>query len=1232
VPLTPETKELLDRFEQPAAEYGPVPFWWWSGAQVTRERLRWQMEQMLSQGIGQAVIICLAPRGPLYGRLGDDPQFFSPAWFELLEGACEDAQQLGFKLWLYDQIGFSSANIQGRLIAANPEYAGLALRRTETGEIEEHRSGFDYLSREACASLIEQVHGEFERHVGRWFGTVITGFFADEWPPVPTWSRNFSETFSEQYGYDLRAVRGALFEGGDPESARIRRDYHEHRGRLARRALFDPLADWLEARGLLGGFDQLTSTREGDPIGGVMIYGDYLGTHARFSAPGCDHWGDPKVHSSLAHAHRHPRTWIEAFHSSGWGATLEETYDWLAPFLRRGATLYNAHAIYYSTVGGWWEWAPPSSCWRQPYWPAYNQFAATVSRLCSVLTTGQHVCDVVLLSPTTTAQAYTTLEGALPPAERASICYHALNGISTWFREQQGALERAGIDHDVLDEATLAAGEVISGSLKIADEVYRTVILPDVQLLGQAAAAKLTEFGHAGGSVICVEAVPEELKDVALAVATAEEVPALVATGPVQVEADAPILLRRHGDVYVLLLVAHDKRSGTKAPMLELGDDDIAVWRAQEYVTRVFAASSQLRERGYEFVPAGNRMAHVSVHGVEQVRAQRWDARTGRRTEIAVSADRESARFDVSFENGPIALVVLGEHLPDPDSEPLGEALEVLSLQGAWRALAESTLDNRQGDLAAPKRDGVLPIEVWRLEHWTGEDWLPVCASFGPFAEVRDPDGTWRLTEWSLSRGIANDPLHDTQLGASGYVPEEFLLWRHVPKSRSVAVRTYLDVPKQGGLHLAVGSAAARRVSIDGCEMPVEGDGYQSFSPLPPEKSGQRVQLEIELASEQDGPVRASFAVVADPAAYRRPEWVAGDPLSRTFQLDEIPLDGRIQVASLGACTVELNGVEMGRQGHTHAYRDQPEWISADVQTYDLAGSLRIGDNTLTLHFVEGGVAAVDAPELDLSTSGGWRATVTRRGQLDRRVLCCRPRPHPLPRAAWLEKAETQSATVLPIIPDVAPSGERTELLRFAAPLGTVALRIPTDLDVLVVIGETEYTPVDGRVRLPHPLSAGTPVLLHVGAVDGRRGGALLDRGIEVEAAEVETELASWEDLGLRALGGQVRYRSSFGGLDGHVVVDLGEVRGTADVLVNGKLVDQLVWGPWRTEITEALRPGENELEVVVRGTLAGYLDDASPTQFVFAGQVRTGLFGPVQLIQHRVQALVTGIEQDRMG
>ncbi|MFI5610593.1 hypothetical protein [Amycolatopsis sp. NPDC051903] len=1182
--------ELLRRFHAPGPEYSPLPIWWWSGAPVTRERLRRQLERLVEQGVRQAVVMCLAPTGPMFGSVADDPPFLSPQWLELLDAACADAAELGFHLWMYDQIGFSGANFQGRLTAEHPEYAGLALNRDATG-IHAEVSGFDYFGVEACAALLEQVHGTLKRHVGRWFGSVIPGFFQDELPAMPTWGHDFAATFAEHHGYELPLQ--SLFEGEHAESARHRRDYHDHRARLARRAFFDPLDRWFAERGLLCGFDQASPAREGDPIGGVQVYGDYLGTHSGFGAPGSDHWGDAKVHSSLAHAHGGPRTWIEAFHSSGWGGTLEETYDWLAPFLRRGANLYDPHAVYYSTAGGWWEWAPPSTCWRQPYWPAYHQFSTAVSRLCSVLTAGDHVCDTILLSPTSTAQAYLTLDGPLPPAERAAACYHELNGVSAWFAEQRGVLEQTGIDHDVLDEATIAGGSVVGAGLRIGRETYRTVVLPDVTVLHPDAAAKLAEFVAAGGRVVSVGNAPLPGTTV---VGSAAEVPGVLGEGAVR--ADAPFLLRRCGDVYVLLLTAHDDTTGTAAPIMRLPDDN---WAAQGFPWEEYWR--RLREDGYDFVPPGDRVAHVQTTGLPS-RAQRWDPRTGRRRELSGS----DGAFTVPFD-GPMTLVVFGEDLPPADDRPLGAVTSVVEVDGPWRALAESTLDNSDGDLAAAARTGTLPIEVWRFEHETG----PVLATYGPFAEVRDPGGQWRPAEWSLSRGIRKDPLHNDTLGPKGYVPEEFLDWRHVPAGGRVAVRMHLAIPDRTGLFLAVGSGAARRVVVDGAELPAPEPGYQSFSPLPAGTAGRTVAVEIEFTAARDGVVRASFALVADPDAYRRPEWLVGEELVRTFTLAEIPADTVVHVASEGACRVFVNDKEVGKQGDFNPY---PGHREIRVHPYDVRSHLRAGENTLRLALTADAAATLDAPGLGLLSGPTWRSAGLRRDHpRDPRFVCAGPRPHPLPGAHWLEPGAAQGQVVLGVVPDFAPGGDRTEHLTFPAPLGTTALTIPTTLDVRVSVADAEYKPVDGRVLLPAPLAAGTPIRLTFTATDGRRGGALLDAAVQVEVAETETSLAPWEDLGLRALGGLVRYRTTITAPPGRVVLDLGSVRGTADVLVNGDLVDRLVWGPWRTEITDSLRPGENTLELVVRGTLAGYLDDASPTTAVAAGQVRTGLFGPVRLV-----------------
>ncbi|WP_228447429.1 hypothetical protein [Streptomyces paludis] len=1392
-------QELLTRFTAPEARFGPLPLWWWSGATVTREGLRRQLEQMVAQGIRQAVVMCLAPTGPMFGSLADDPPFLSPRWLGLLDTACADAEELGFSLWMYDQIGFSGANFQGRLTADRPEFAGLALHRTtvrSTGEeatgegvtgegvtvlaapaghtalaaharvlpggggapatappvavplaadgtarwsgppadltlVHSGTSGFDYFGEEACAALLDQVHGTLERHAGHWFGRSIGGFFQDELPALPTWGRDFAETFTQRFGYDplplLRylwcdddtAVDGPPGEDGTGGSraARFRRDYHAHRAHLGRRGFFDRHDAWFARHGLICGFDQPSPAREGDPSGGVQVYGDYLSTHTGYGAPGSDHWGDPKVHSSLAHARGHERTWIEAFHSTGWGGTLEETYDWLAPLLRRGANLYNPHAVYYSTAGGWWEWAPPSTCWRQPYWPSYHVFAGAVARLCSVLSAGTHVCDTVLLSPTTTAQAYQRLDGPLGPAREAAEVYHQLNGRSSWYAEERGVLERAGLDHDVLDEAALATATVIGareGGLRVGDETYRTVVLPAVRALRADAARTLVRFAAAGGRVICVGRAPElflgegEMDDGAgslfaaaldrgdiLLAERAERVPDLVARGPVRVRADAPYLLRRHGDCHVLTLVAHDERSGTAAPVVSL---DTVDWWTGGFPWEKYW--DQLRTTGYRFGPAGERRARVRVEGVGagtgagtvRPRAQRWDPRTGHRTELTVTLAPDGAwLLDVGFEDGPVALVVLGGALPPATRAPHGEPRGALALDGPWTALATSTLDNSRGDLAAADRTGVLPIEVWRLDHLVGdgdgadavptvpadsEAWRPVVAGHGPFALVRGPwtgsdsgpgsgsgsDRDWRPAEWSLSRGIRNDPVHEGTLGPKGYVPEEFLDWRHVPAGARVAVRTWLTLPDRDGLYLAVGANAVRRITVDGAVLTTRDTGYQSFSLLPARAAGRSVAVEIELTAVADGPVRASFAVVRGPQAYRRPQWLepaapdhtdgadrtpdsaVGRATDLTFRarLRTLPTDCTVQIACDGPCGVFVNGVEIGRQGDFNPY---PGHREIRVHPYDLRDRLRTGENTVVLRVVNTGDAPVAAPTgavldslptarggLGWSSGPGWTAhrdggqvplntrLLTAR---DPRFVCLWARPHPLPGAHWLEPAAAPRDTVEPLVPDLAPDGgERIEWLRMAAPLGTTALSVPTTLDTTVFVGGTAYRPDGGgRVEPAGPLAAGTPVHLRIRAIDGRRGGALLDTAVEVEVAEAPAPLASWEELGLRSLGGQVRHRTTVcvpeGPGEGTVLLDLGEVRGCADVTVNGRLTDRLVWGPWTSDVTDALRPGENSVEIVVRGTLAGCLDDASPTGAIAAGQVRTGLFGPVRLLRH---------------
>ena len=121
-------------FDEPSRDFSPTPLWWWSGEEVTAERMEWQLRRFAAGGIYNLVLINLAPAGPQFGAETDDPQWFSEVWWQRVERACELAQELGMRLWFYDQIGFSGANLQGRVTREHPWAAGSTVVR-RAGEL-----------------------------------------------------------------------------------------------------------------------------------------------------------------------------------------------------------------------------------------------------------------------------------------------------------------------------------------------------------------------------------------------------------------------------------------------------------------------------------------------------------------------------------------------------------------------------------------------------------------------------------------------------------------------------------------------------------------------------------------------------------------------------------------------------------------------------------------------------------------------------------------------------------------------------------------------------------------------------------------------------------------------------------------------------------------------------------------------------------------------------------------
>lgn len=1252
---------LHSGFATPHAEFSPAPIWWWSGEKVELTVLCAQLDRLLEQGVHNVVVINLAPSGPSYGALADEPALLSDGWWALWTGLCGYARDKHARLWFYDQIGFSGANLQGRIVAQEPAFAGASLewvtgdgevRCPDGGEpigawaVDERRPlsvhngrvthdgpillayslrrGFDYTSPAACAVLFDQVHGQFEARLGEYLGDVLVGSFQDELPSLPTWSPRFADEFAKRCGYRIEPVIGALWHDWGPASARVRVDYQRVRAALAEEAFFEPLHRWHERHGMTVGVDQQSPSRAGEPLGCTRQYADYPRTHRWYSAPGSDHWGDAKLHSSLAHHYGRPRTWIEAFHSTGWGGTLEETFDWLQPWLLSGATLYNPHAVYYSTNQGWWEWAPPSTCWRQPYWRHYRHFADTVSRLSWLLTMGEHVCDVGVLFPATTVAAGTMVDSTREDAALAHRTYLEVVGRMLWFNAAPGTLRERHLDFDVLDDHTVATATVADGVLATRGERYRVVIVPACTVLESATARRLVSLVEAGGQVVLLGALPSHADtpdgDDAVARLRALGVTELP-TVDSSMRSETPVLRRRVDDRNVLLVTAG---SATANPILPgaAWSDDVEDLDMRHY-------NEALRTRGYDFDPGRQRAATTVWLAGTVTDVEQWDPLTGHAAPAPCRAVDGGTEVTVTFDSTPAAVLVWtdvpGAPVDQPEAPALGTAVE---LTGPWQA----TVDG--------------PVPVWRPAHRIGDgEWREVLVTHGEFAQVKVDDGEWRPVEYSLSRGIEKDPFHIHALGPKGRVPEEF--W-HVDDARAVRLRTTLPTPP-GRRTLAVAANGPVEVWWRGTRLPADPGGYLRLYEV---DCADTNTLELWVDAEETGPLRGYWALTDDRAAFVRPEWLTpadGSRLGTTVRATAVLRADAgqltVQLGTEGAATFLVNGTEIAVQGAFDPYATRP---NPRVLPHEI--TLRAGENRLEVVFRDMGTPVsmiFDGASCEWTWTRDGAAVPTalrRRQSYDPRWPLLHARPHPLPRTAWLDGAPTTG--VLDVVPD-SGHARQEEWFRLTVPPGARRVRLP-------LVGETTVW-LDGTEVVGSELPSGRELSIRVHPTDGRTGGALwdgpavFDRGVTSNPSESPIdalggfpdfnstagdrqksaasgspvdnraggaiEVGPWDRVGLGSYSGGVSYhREVTLSAPGRVVLDLGVVRGTAEVFVNGVSAGVRVWSPYRFELSGLVRDGGNDITVSVFNTLGPWLDDTSPTAGVYAGQRVSGLLGPVRL------------------
>jgi len=1069
---------LLEGFKKPDhAVWGEVPLWWWEGEKLTKRRLTWELETLASQGVKA---VCPIQRSPgrcdppsfserwweLFRyverecrRLGmrlwayDQIGYGNYGWLEKAAAKVRDTGTFRVVFLSSQAEPGKTVRVEipaGRLLVARayPLKGGQARDEGSVdlaGFIKDGvlawtpRTGrwrtavavaipyrFFHLSKAAAEAFLDMFYGRLERTLGaEAMGKSFAGVFQDEHPPTPRdiWTEELERVFRSRFGYPLgRAIPALHFDLG-PLTPKYRTDFFDAYLAVDEKCYWKRVYDWTRSRGLLTSYDNWGRC---NIYGQSRAYIDYFRTQRWFSAPGNDDWGgrpiegrnyyDTKLSSSIANLYKRPRVWVEAFHSSGWGRTTDQTLTWLSAQFLFGANLYDEHGLYYTTRASTWEHAAPDPHFRQPYWRYYHVISDWVSRMSFVMSQGFHVADAAVHYP-----VVSLLAGEAPGAKAPDYnLYMKLSRV----------LFDSGIDNDIADDDSIMRGKVENGALRMGENGYRALVFGPETTMRRAVLQKALQLAEKGGVVVFFGRFPEATTDGGrgdpklsyfrkrfFGVAAAEElkkraIKRLFPGGGVAafLPADPSGIVR--------LISDHVKRDfvpqGGKVWVNHRRVGDIDIYCIQSLEKEPFRFKGRFR-----------------VDGVPE----RWDPFTGGIEPVERFERRGGFTFVEEELRGNTACLFVfrpGEQTEGGRGTHRGEALR-RELTGGWRFSVIPTRDNRWGDFRWPPSNEVIGPEVrafkyqeergadgvalgWQRADFDDSSWETVRYSIGPYwlfvgpvpKEARIPESLrrqtsgieagkrvvlggkklkWRPVSFSKTIGLARPTPWG---GHSGYpdggIDENFI---DLPAGRKLLF-TRLRSPsaRRLGLRVELGNRKAR-LWVNGVEQPFE----DAVGNLPLREGSNSVLLEISdggkgrLFVQKKPPSITSLEETAKGIVrpnLARGSWIwFGNTnacyLRKTFRLKEKPVQARVVVTADNGYRLFINGVKVGEEIGPWARWEFPE-------TFNVTELLQEGENVITawvqdLGAQEGFIAVLtwrdsEGREHSIATDGTWKGTV----------------------------------------------------------------------------------------------------------------------------------------------------------------------------------------------------------------------------------------------------------------
>jgi len=387
------------------------------------------------------------------------------------------------------------------------------------------------LNTAAMEKFVAMTHEEYARRFGPLKGK-IAAFYANE-PNLMTlwfkwekelqrpggvvlvpWDVDLPKRFQERHGYDLMSRLPALYGGDDESSKLVRRHFWETVGRVLAENFSARIASWAGKNGIQAASHPLL---EESMLHHVIGCGDMLRFLEPLQIPACDlpmpnreAYNLENLHFGAVHNY-----WMPKFLSSAAQAGNRDTVAGLMdliiarPFFDLTPLPGNIRRIVnLAAMGGvnqfmcyfvWGKYAPAE-------YRAINEY---LGRVCVMLRGARSAATVGIYYPIETFQAEFLPS---PGTWKREVWPEAWHRMEQRIRDQDEVVRSLflqGIDYTWLHGDWIEKAKVEKGWLVAANGRYRTLVMPEVELLPLTVARKIEEFEKGGGKVIWVKSLPQ---------------------------------------------------------------------------------------------------------------------------------------------------------------------------------------------------------------------------------------------------------------------------------------------------------------------------------------------------------------------------------------------------------------------------------------------------------------------------------------------------------------------------------------------------------------------------------------------------------------------------------------------------------------------------------------------------------------------------------------------------